>query len=374
MNEKAYFAPLLPWQQSLWQRMTNAALQQDGKLAHALLASGVEGIGKRAFVWRWVAWQLCDNKQNNSDGACGECESCQWLKAGTHPDLAVLPISSLLKSAESDKAVETVRKTNSKKSSKKNEAEKQVKPRIKIDDVRSIQDFVHQGSSNLRICVFDYAETMTIAAANALLKTLEEPKAGVQLILISDKPDMLLPTIKSRVQQLALTEINQSHAIDYVKQRLTKSGHKDAESMTKVSYDDEKIKQLLIISANAPLKAVSMAQSKWYGMRELWLTTWQALRSHSRIPVIASDYWQSQLPINEFIELSQVMLADVQRLVFDLPAYQQDIDYSSILQSLPEMQRCIDLCEYIQTAIQSLTQNIQEKLIYDDMMQRLRNL
>ncbi|PIE47081.1 MAG: DNA polymerase III subunit delta' [Gammaproteobacteria bacterium] len=370
MNETVYFAPLLPWQQSLWQRMTSASLQQDGKLAHALLASGIEGIGKRAFIWRWVAWQLCDNKHHNTEVACGHCQSCQWLKAGTHPDLAVLPLTSLLKTDETD----TVVATASKKSNKKTKTAKPAQPRIKIDDIRSIQDFVHQGSSSLRICVFDYAEKMTIAAANALLKTLEEPKTGIQLILISNKPDALLPTIKSRVQQLALTDINQSQAIEYVKHSLNQIGYKDTQATAEVIYDDEKIQQLLIISANAPLKAVSMAQSKWYAMRELWLTTWQALRSYSRMPVMASDYWQTQLSINEFIELSQVMLADVQRLIFDLPAYQKDIDYSAILNNLPEMQNCIDLCEYMQSAIQSLAQNIQEKLVYDDIMQMLRKL
>ena len=81
-----YFAPLLPWQQTLWSQLTQRVLTQQF-LPHALLAAGMQGMGKRAFVLRLVAWLLCRERDTNPLGACATCESCQWLKSGTHPSL-----------------------------------------------------------------------------------------------------------------------------------------------------------------------------------------------------------------------------------------------------------------------------------------------
>lgn len=352
-----YFSKNLPWQQMLWQHLV--VNNQTGKLPHAMLASGMEGIGKRTFVWRWVAWQLCLNKGDHSDSACGSCESCQWLAAGTHPDLQVLPLTSLPIAHEH--VLEETSKPKKKKS-KNNDAHKKITTSIKIDDIRAIQDFVNRGSSNIRICVFDEAHKMTIGAANALLKTLEEPSAGIQIILITDKPNMLLPTIKSRVQQLPLNDINEQQAISYVKQELNVNSSIELE-------------QLLKLTANAPLAAVKMATTDWYSMRELWLTTWLALRSGSRTSITASEFWQTKLGLHEFIKLSQLMLLDIQRLICGLNVYQQDIDFSVITKSnFPPIESCSQFQDYIHSLQKSLYQNVQDKIGYDGLMAQLSML
>ncbi len=340
-----YFAPLLPWQSSLWQQLTSQA-------------SGIKGIGKREFIWRWLAWQLCYQKQ--AETACGHCESCQWLIAGTHPDLHILP-------ATSSPSYEQNSENEKKRSKKSTKAvnNKPSPPKIKIDDIRDIQNFVHQGSQSLRICVFDYAETMTIAAANALLKTLEEPRQGVQLILITDEPTLLLPTIKSRVQQLPFTQIDQSLANQYVQQQLA------LHNQNRQNQNNQS-QQLLKLSGYAPLQAVIMAQSDWYALRDVWLKTWLALRTHKREPILASDYWQVQLALSEFITLTQVMLADLQRLSSNLPTHQQDIDFSVISpQNMPKLSAINQLLLKLQEIHQSLKQNVQDKLAYDMLMQSL---
>ena len=63
-----------------------------------------------------------------------------------------------------------------------------------------------------------------------------------------------------------------------------------------------------------------MAQAPWYNKRALWLTTWQALRSGKRSSVARSDYWQNQLSITEFIQLSELMLLDMRRICLGLNA------------------------------------------------------
>ena len=382
MNDDIYFAPLLPWQRSLWTQLTTRA--SSSSLPHALLAAGMQGMGKRAFIWRLTAWLLCLQREQHREGACGQCASCQWLKSGTHPSLQVLPLAQMPISANSSQATELTSKS-SKKSVK---ATTKAAVTIKVDDIRALQPFIYQGGQGIRICVLDYAEQMTIAAANALLKTLEEPQAQVHLLLISDAPAQLLPTIKSRVQQLPLQQIESISALNYVSQTLGSTVHREV-------VGPDQIKQLLQLANGAPLAAIDLAQAPWYSKRALWLTTWQALRSGKRSAIAASDYWQTQLAIADFIKLSEMMLVDIRRVYLGLPSSQQDIHVLAAItaylpgDSLSNENLLSDnlindnlindnALTVVEQALQqikmSLQQNVQEKFAYDKLMQQLVQL
>jgi len=367
LTDNIYFAPLLPWQNELWSQMTKRVLMpQQSLLPHALLAAGMQGMGKRAFVWRLVAWLLCRERDSHPLGACGSCESCQWLRAGTHPSLQVLPMIGMPVSAEHADAKQAA--TNSAKDKKAAKAASNAALKIKVDDIRDLQPFIYQGGQGMRICVLDYAEQMTVAAANALLKTLEEPQAQVHLFLISDSPAQLLPTIKSRVQQLALQTIEPAVAVDYVTHALGSTVNREA-------VGTAAIEQLIQLANGAPLAAVALAQAPWYSKRALWLTTWQALRSGKRSSIAASDYWQTQLSISEFIQLSELMLVDIRRVCLGLDALQKDIDLVAPLNNYqPDedgLEAFVNSLQEIKTALQ---QNVQEKFAYDKLMQELAYL
>lgn len=363
--DNLYFAPLLPWQQALWSQLTTRVLSQQS-LPHALLAAGMQGMGKRAFVWRLVAWLLCRQRENHPMGACAACESCQWLKSGTHPSLQVLPIAAMPISTEH--AHHTEKSSSSAKDKNPSKSTSNSALKIKVDDIRALQPFIYQGGQGMRICVLDYAEQMTVAAANALLKTLEEPQAQVHLLLISDAPAQLLPTIKSRVQQLALQTIDMAVAVDYV---TTALGH----TINREAVGSAAIQQLLQLANGAPLAAIAMARAPWYSKRALWLTTWQALRSGKRRSVAASDYWQTQLDIAAFIQLSEMMLLDIRRVCLGLSALQKDSNLSAILQSHPPADNGLEaFASSLQQTKTALQQNVQEKFAYDKLMQELAQL
>lgn len=361
-TDAIYFAPLLSWQHELWTQLTQRVSVSSGQLPHALLAAGMSGMGKRAFVWRLVAWLLCYEKHNHPLGACGQCESCQWLRSGTHPSLQVLPLISLPVSAEHNQ------QESKPKSTKSAKAVSAAALKIKVDDIRALQPFIYQGGQGMRICILDHAEQMTIAAANALLKTLEEPQSQVHLILISDMPAKLLPTIKSRVQQLPLQTIDHKLAFDYVKKEL--GGTINREAVT-----DDAIEQLLQLANGAPLAAITLAQAPWYHKRALWMTTWQALRAGKRSSTAASDYWQSQLSITEFIRLSELMLLDMRRISLGLESMQQDIDLSVTLTKYQPIDNALNqFALSLQESKVALQQNVQEKFAYDKLMQELAQL
>ncbi|WP_087041349.1 DNA polymerase III subunit delta' [Psychrobacter sp. JB385] len=362
-TENIYFAPLLPWQEALWSQLTTR-VQSQQPLPHALLAAGMQGMGKRAFVWRLIAWLLCRERATHPAGACAKCESCQWLRSGTHPSLQVLPIVRMPSSTEStDNTEKSNSKTKDKKASQSNSALK-----IKIDDIRALQPFIYQGGQGIRICVLDQAEQMTIAAANALLKTLEEPQSQVHLFLISDTPAQLLPTIKSRVQQLPLQTIDTTVAVDYVTHAL---GH----TINREAVSTAAIEQLIQLANGAPLAAIAMAQAPWYSKRSLWLTTWQALRSGKRSSVAASDYWQNQLSIVEFMQLSEMMLLDIRRVRLGLQELQKDVNLSNVLESYQPTDSGLEaFASSLQQTKIALQQNVQEKFAYDKLMQELAYL
>lgn len=329
-----YFAPLLPWQQQAWQQLTGQFL--GNHLPHGLLAGGMSGIGKRAFVWRFVAWLLCQDKM--ADKACGACQSCLWLKAGTHPDLMVLPLSSM--------------------PTQQGESET-----IKIEDIRNLQTYSHTKGHGVRLMVLDDADTLTLGAANALLKTLEEPRDGVHLLLISDYPARLLATIKSRVQALPLGYINEKTALTYLKNQLPDTS-------------DELASMLLMLSDGAPLKAQNLPQMSWFGHRVLWLKTFLALRTGKRMPVAASDYWQNVLSLADFVSLTRLMLLDVMRVYLDLPSLHTDINVSQLLKesqppSLVGFEHFLTNLDDIGIATH---QNVQEKMAYDVLMADLAKL
>lgn len=328
-----YFLPLFEWQNKAWEQAVTQFY--DNKLPHGLLASGMAGIGKRVFVWRFVAWLLCYDKKEQ--GACGACESCHWLMAGTHPDLMVLPSSSLPTCEDGEQMS------------------------IKIDDIRAVQEYSHIKGHGVRLIVLDNADSLTIGASNALLKTLEEPREGVHLLLISDNPAKLMPTIKSRVQTLPLNHISYDVALGYVSLELGDS------SLAKLA---------LRLMDGAVLKAVELPNKPWFGQRALWLKTWFALREGRRSAVSASDYWQGVLDFADFVELTRLMLMDVMRVGLGLDSIHTDMDVADMMRQMPQipLDKIEKFVVYLDDMTVAVGQNVQDKMAYDELFCQLANL
>lgn len=159
----------LPWQHAQWQRVAQQI--ESERLPHALLLAGPQAVGKRTFARALGALLLCRSPQYGA--ACGACKSCQLLAAQAHPDW------HWLAPEEAGKAV-------------------------KIDQIRDLVERMVQTAQQggRKVAVVAPAEAMNRNAANALLKTLEEPAGSALLILVSDTPGRLLPTIRSRCQRL----------------------------------------------------------------------------------------------------------------------------------------------------------------------------
>lgn len=192
------FNPIYPWQNALWQSLT----QSRSKLHHAFLMYGRAGVGKYDFALNFSQSLLCPNK-NETGYACQQCASCHWFSDESHPDFR------LITPEQNDSADEDV--SSAKKTKKKTQ--------ISVAQIRELSDFLslssHQ-SSGLRIVLIHPAEALNLAAANALLKMLEEPAPDVVFILIAHQLQRLLPTVLSRCQKIKMPIPDQTQALDWL--------------------------------------------------------------------------------------------------------------------------------------------------------------
>lgn len=176
---------LYPWLKPLCEQLSAAPAE----LPHALLLHGPQGIGKFALATKLAETLLC--AEPNPPHACGQCSACLWLAAGTHPDLRVLrPDSERADGDSLDSAGAPTKKP---------------KKKIPIEAIRELVAMLALTAHRARrVIVIEPAEAMTRDAANALLKTLEEPPVNTLFFIVSHRPGRLLPTLRSRCRLIAV--------------------------------------------------------------------------------------------------------------------------------------------------------------------------
>jgi DNA polymerase III subunit delta' len=178
-----------PWHDDAWSRLQ--ARRERGALPHALLLAGPAGLGKRDFLAAFVRGLLCQRPVQGV--ACGTCRACQLLDAGSHPDLVALSFG--------------LRKDGVTRSE------------IVVDQVRDLSQRLSMASQfgGWQVVTIDPADAMNAAAANALLKTLEEPTPSTLLVLVADEPARLPATIRSRCQRIDFLVPPREVALDWLR-------------------------------------------------------------------------------------------------------------------------------------------------------------
>ncbi|MDF1796330.1 MAG: DNA polymerase III subunit delta' [Coxiellaceae bacterium] len=180
---------IYPWQQRQWQQLQQA--NQQRRLHHALLLSSPQGMGKLDFARELAMLRLCESP---NEQYCDQCRSCTLLRAGSHPDYF--------------------------------ECQPEEKSRvIKVDQIRQLIEKLSNTSqrSNGQVVVIHPAEAMNTAAANALLKTLEEPSGEVLLILVAHSRLTIPATIISRCQAVSFVVDDEQQAMQWLAEQTDKS-------------------------------------------------------------------------------------------------------------------------------------------------------
>lgn len=186
--------------QSRPKRILRQALRS-GRLAHAYLFHGPEGVGKEALALELAKLVNCDQGGND---ACDLCPSCRKISKFRHPDVRlILPAPPSVKPEQMGALLE----------------ERAKGPwgvlglgadgSISIESIRGLRrdGAFRPFEGKQKVAIIAKADRMTVQAANALLKTLEEPPNDMLLVLTSARPHGLLPTIVSRCQQLRFGQL-----------------------------------------------------------------------------------------------------------------------------------------------------------------------
>ncbi len=323
-----------PWNKTVWQRL----LHLRGKLPHALLFHGRAGIGKLALAEQLVELMLCENPQAEGREACGVCPSCHWLHQGSHPDFMKL-----------QPAVLDENESHAEPAERKSPLAGQ---QISVAQVRELTRFVqlsaHRGG--FRIALIHPAETMNTAAANALLKTLEEPPPNTLLILISHQSSRLLSTILSRCHQIRFALPDIDIALSWLQQQ----GIREANIC-------------LAQAGGAPLLASVLADADYQERRRGFLSGLSKMKIADALRV--AEHHAKQ-PLPDMVHWLQQWLHDLVSLHLAGRVYYQ-IDFEAELRGTAERANLLKMLDFqrrLQAARASVQHPLAAQMVLEDLL------
>jgi len=336
-DPRASLAELLPWQVATARELFSAR----AVWPHALMLDGPRGLGKRTLALNLARGLLCETP--GVDGiACGECASCHYVAAGQHPDL------QLIEPFVVDE-----------------DGEIKAQDPILIERIRALIDWVqltsHRGRAKVAVIV--PAESMNAAAANALLKTLEEPPPSTYLILVAHQPGRVPATLRSRCRRMAAPRPPTAAAEAWLAQQgVVNPG------------------AVLAQAGGSPLTAIAMALPEWQAERAVWL---QALaRPESLSPVAlaaridAAPKDQRRERLGQAIDWLLAWTADLARAASGgAPA--RNVDFAAALGPLAALVAPVPLFRYHRTLLRQralVAHPLQPRLVVEAMLIGYREL
>lgn len=317
------------WNQGQW-----TALQRARAVPQTLLLAGPRGLGKSAFARTLAKAILCP--VHPAGGlACGDCTSCRLFEAGSHPDYRLVePLTGEASEDTADTDAVTVGSSRF----------------IRIRQIRELDDFLELSAhlAGYKVVIIQPADRLHPSAANALLKTLEEPPGHTVFVLVSDSPQRLPPTVRSRCFRLTFAVPDKQTALDW----LRRAGIEESEA-------------LLAQAGNAPLVAAEMANG------EYWRSRPGLLDALAKPEPTVGD-------ILSTISTDQVspFLAHLHRWCYDLVSFQltgrlrYNPDHASALAGIAaktDLFRLLDLMHEIVAAVRSQEHPLNPRLVIEQL-------
>lgn len=262
------------------------ALISSDRVPHAILLSGSKGLGKFDLAKNMAHMALCENL--STTGPCLHCSACHLYSSQNHPDFTIIT------------------------------AEKSV---IKVDQVRKLTKKIMLSSTKgqYKVVIVDNAEQMNKSAANALLKTLEEPPERVVVMLVTPEVGRLLPTIRSRCVKINLVAPPYHVAYEWVKNN------------TQSHADD--INFSLSLTNGSPIFARIILENEWLLQVQSMIEDLKLLAHHQKNILEVSKRWNTEEFYLHFPMLVSYFLAIIKQnnnINFENSSTQIDMDLSHI--------------------------------------------
>ncbi|WP_409307103.1 DNA polymerase III subunit delta' [Pectobacterium sp. B1J-3] len=235
-----------PWLNAPYRQLIGQ--YQAGRGHHALLLHALPGMGDDSLVYALSRWLMCQQPEGMK--SCGKCHDCHLMMASTHPDWYML-------------------------------SPEKGKQSLGVDAVREVLDKLYQHSrqGGAKVVWLPSAEWLTEAAANALLKTLEEPPQRTYFLFGCREPSRLLATMRSRCLYRYLDVPDETQSVQWLNAR-----H---------HYDPQAIRTALRLQAGAPLAAETLLQPERWKQRNVlcqeWATALDSRDLFSLLPLFNHD-------------------------------------------------------------------------------------
>ncbi len=303
------------------------------RVPHALLISGAGGLGKQKLAQLFAKRLLCESA-DNSLLTCQRCQSCQLFEVGNHPDFY------LIQPADSGKP-------------------------IVVDEIRQLNQnlkLLPQYNQH-RVVMICLAEELNAAAANSLLKTLEEPGQRTIFLLVSNMPSAVMPTILTRCQQIRIA----MPPIDRVTQWLSESQH------------IENALALATFSGGAPLYALELNSNGDYGNKLTVLQLFIETQFKNFVEISITESWVKYSA--EFVIYILITgILDMIRLAMDPEVHKNSLfhpDQNQELSHTAELVSVKSLFEFlaqVYRAKQLLASQVNMQLVYEGFFIQWRSM
>jgi len=316
-----------PWYQGLVSQLKG--LQQQQRLPHAILLSLPGECDESGFLWHLSMSLLCTDSHDSQP--CGECTSCHLMLANTYPDFKLVALQY-------------------------DDGKKKLNKNIKIEQIRDLihEVYLTRSYDNLKIAVIYPADKMSIAGANSLLKTLEEPAENALIIVATHKAGKIPVTIRSRCQQWTLRLPSSEQASQWLVER---------------GFESDKIAQYLELADGDPLLALRLHEIEYVELV-------------SNFKQQFSQYLKNQIDV---VKLSQFLTANdislVRRLVIMVVkayCYQysglQDSDKTGSSPRKLSAQAMFDLMTQIERQLMIEDNNLDLQLQLEDVLISIKQI
>ena len=316
-----------------------------GRVPNSLLLAGPDGVGKRQFALQFAKAIVCHDPVEHE--GCGKCTSCLRVEVFKFP--------AADNRDEHEKVIFSEHADVG-----------QVIPYGRNVLAKAIRDLEKEANfrpfeANARVFIIDEAHRMNATAANALLKTLEEPPATSHIFLVTSRPNALLPTIRSRVQTLRFGPVDESEI-----EHLLLTTHK-------YSQDDA---QLVAFGSNGSVsRAVSTNIEEFRELRTLAITILRdALISRDLVAVLRlSEKVTAQRSTSEyemFLDVLQGLIHQVWTVCIDHASARAGGEIKELAKSA-DPTKLAGLLDHIEELRASLLVNVNKKIVTDDLLVKM---